>query len=348
MSHVRVYEHGLSAYIELSRPEALNALSVEMVQEITDALVRWRSDDSISHIIITSSSSRAFCAGGDVRQAVSFIKADPQQSAEPYFRCEYGLDVMIASYNKPIISLVDGVVMGGGLGLARLASYMVVSSTIKLAMPETAIGLFPDVGAAYFLRRAPLSAAIMLGMTGQVIGAGDAMAWQLADYHCPADDFAALKQALSAAQRDAEITAILKAHETSAPEAELADMMTEIDGIFGQNSLSDLLDEAAHLKQRPQPAKWHHALHTRCPASIGLFWHLMTQMPAPADAIEAIQTDYFLACKMMRRPDFYEGVRAVLIDKDNAPCWQPARIDQIDDQLLADLFDFAAMSPLPA
>ena len=348
MSHVKFYQDGLSGCIELDRPEALNALTVEMVCDISHALDQWHDDKTVSHVIIKSSSERAFCAGGDVRQAVSFIAADPIKSAEPYFAVEYGLDVKLASYSKPIISLVNGVVMGGGLGLARLASYMVISSNIKLAMPETAIGLFPDVGAAHFLRRAPLPAAVMIGMTGSIIGAGDAMAWQLADYHCPFDDFASLQTALGTARTPDEISACLHHYAKPAPDAQMYNSMSMIDQIFGQAQLADIVKEAARHQDDPLGAKWHHALQTRCPASIGLFWHLMRQKAPPKDAIAAIHIDYFLACKMMRRSDFPEGVRAVLIDKDNAPKWQPASIEEIDDQFLADLFDFAAMSPLPA
>ncbi|MGC6536260.1 MAG: enoyl-CoA hydratase/isomerase family protein [Candidatus Puniceispirillaceae bacterium] len=333
--------------ITLNRPEALNALNTEMVADIAAALRHWQDDETVARVIITSSSERAFCAGGDVREAVSMIAQAPETSAEPYFSAEYGLDIQIASYPKPIISLVNGIVMGGGLGLARLSDMMIVSETIKLAMPETAIGLFPDVGASHFLRKMPIEAALMIGMTGTILTSGDVMAWELADAHVAFDNFDEVIDRLASMPNDADLNVMkdtISGLTTTPPEPFYANQMDVVTSVFGHNSLSAIIDAAKTAKEA-EP--WHHALTTRCPTSIGLFWHLMMRADEPDNAISAIQRDYFLACKMMRRPDFVEGVRAVLIDKDNQPNWQTSMAEVTSGNVLEELFDFSGMSPLP-
>lgn len=347
MSHLILSRNGNAGTITLNRPEALNALSVEMVAEISDQLRAFADDDTVKLVLITSSSPRAFCAGGDVKQAVSIIEANPVDGADPYFSAEYGFDRLLATYQKPVVALVDGVVMGGGFGVARLARYMVVSSTIKMAMPETAIGLFPDVGASYFLRRAPLSVALMMGMTGTIIGAGDAMAWGIADYHCPSDRFADVANALGQASSEEEVVSCLASYNSSAPDGVLAPHKAAIDDVFGKQTPLAIAQAAEALAKTGAQTSWHEALSHRCPTSIAAFWHLMVKEDVPASSEAAILRDYFLACKMTRRADFKEGVRAILLEKDNAPKWSPASLSQIDDKMLDDLFDFTAMSPLP-
>ena len=347
MTHIILSQKGQAGLITLDRPQALNALTIEMVTQMSKALLKWQADDSIHHVIITSSSPRAFCAGGDVRQAVGIIAEDPQKGAVPYFDAEYGFDRILARFQKPVIALVDGVVMGGGFGVARLADIMVVSSNIKMAMPETAIGLFPDVGASLFLRRAPIAAALMMGMTGAVIGAGDAMAWRLADYHCTAEMFADLQDSLCNARTKDEVTACLQAHHSAPPEPHFALQIDDVTAIFGTGTPAEMAEKAQNHAAKGGEASWASALAQKCPTSIALFWHMMTQERVPSSYEEAICRDYYLAVKMTARPDFVEGVRAVLIDKDNAPSWHPATLLEIDHKMLVDLFDFTGMPPLP-
>lgn len=347
MTYILLSQQGNAGCITLNRPKALNAMTIEMVNEMSQALKNWADNDAISHIIITSSAPRAFCAGGDVRQAVSLIADNPDKGAVPYFDAEYGFDALLADYPKPVIALTSGIVMGGGFGVARLADYMVVTSDLRLAMPETAIGLFPDVGASCFLRRAPLPAALMMGMTGTIIGAGDAIAWQIADYHCDDGDLSALCQALCQATNRTEIEALLLQYHKAPPQPHFAAMMADITTVFGASDIASIRQAADELAQSGGEASWHHALSQKCPMSIAAFWYMMTQLPVPESNGAAIRRDYFLACKMTARSDFTEGVRAVLIDKDNKPQWVPEGLAQIDDAMLGDLFDFDSMTPLP-
>ena len=347
MTHLIISQVGNAGIITLNRPEALNALTIAMVRDMSDALIKWQDDDTVKLVIIRASAPRAFCAGGDVREAVSLLADKPDDGTTAYFDAEYGFDKRLATFPKPVIALVDGIVMGGGFGVARLADYMVVSSTIKMAMPETAIGLFPDVGASYFLRRAPFAAALMMGMTGTMIGAGDACAWDLADYHCDAEMFDALLHELSQAQNDAQMRDILASYHQTPPPGDLAQKLPLIEKIFTKDSVPQIIACAMQAQDDSDVAGWYGALTQKCPTSITAFWHMMRHLEVPQSAAAAIERDYYLACKMTARPDFVEGVRAVLIDKDNTPHWSPHLIADITDDMIADLFDFAGMTPLP-
>ena len=182
--------------VTLDRPKALNALTVEMVIDLRQALLDWRDDPAISHVVIASSAPRAFCAGGDIKQVRETIIASGFGEADAFFRGEYMVDLAIAEFGKPIIALCDGVVMGGGAGLAEHCSHIIMSEATRFAMPETSIGLFPDVGASLFLGRCPLPVARLLGMTGYIIHGADCMMLGLATSMVPSDHMAGLKQAL--------------------------------------------------------------------------------------------------------------------------------------------------------
>ena len=166
--------------VTLDRPKALNALTVEMVADLRQILLGWRDNPAISHVVIASSAPRSFCAGGDIRQARETIIASGFGEADAFFRGEYMVDLAIAEFGKPIIALCDGVVMGGGAGLAEHCSHIIMSEATRFAMPETSIGLFPDVGASLFLGRCPLPVARLLGMTGYIIHGADCMMLGLA------------------------------------------------------------------------------------------------------------------------------------------------------------------------
>ena len=340
--YVHFLKSGNAGIVKLDRPDALHALSIEMVEQMTSHLLEWQNDHEVGHVIVSSTGQKAFCSGGDVRQAVSYVKADPAGfSAEPYFRSEYTLDRVVATYSKPIISLVNGVVMGGGLGLCRNGAVMIVSESIKCAMPETAIGLFPDVGASLFLRVPGIAIGLMLGMTGQIIGAGDAIAWQIADKCVPFDKFDDLKDKLC--ECESEISAIgevVSEFEVSGPEPIFAKQETLINSLF-QGTVEEIVQRVAACADKTELAKnWHHALITRCPASIAVIHRLLAKMP-PSDSLsEALKLDFQIACRMMRRSDFSEGVRAVLIDKDNSPNWSPINITSITESEIDAIFEF--------
>ena len=182
--------------VTLDRPEALNALTIKMVTNLRQILLGWRDNPAISHVVIVSSAPRAFCAGGDIRQVRETIIASGFNEADAFFRGEYLVDLAIAEFGKPIIALCDGVVMGGGAGLAEHCTHIIMSETTRFAMPETSIGLFPDVGASLFLGRCPLPVARLLGMTGYIIHGADCMMLGLATSMVASEQMVGLKQSL--------------------------------------------------------------------------------------------------------------------------------------------------------
>ena len=332
---------GNAGIVELDRPEALNALNLHMVEQIRKHLLDWRHDKNVGHIIICSTGNRAFCSGGDVRQAVSFIKKEPDGlSAEPYFRAEYSLDIIIATYPKPIISLVNGIVMGGGLGLCRNSAITVVSESIKCAMPETAIGLFPDVGASLFLREPGISIGLMLGMTGQIIGSGDAIFWRIANKCVLLKNFDTLKHDLCFSDSDKSSLEAVIAKFEIIPHPFLAKQESLINDLFNGSVLKIAQNVGKYVDKSEFAKRWHHALSTRCPTSISVIHHLLFKMPPAETITEALQMDFQIACKMMRRSDFSEGVRAILIDKDNYPVWSPDKLALITKTELEAIFEF--------
>ncbi len=333
---------GNAGVIELNRPEALNALNIHMVEQMAKHLSAWQVDEHIGHVIICSTSGRAFCSGGDVRQAVTFAKKAPDGlSAEPYFRAEYNLDIIIATYTKPIISLVNGVVMGGGLGLCRNGTITVVSESIKCAMPETAIGLFPDVGASLFLRVPGISIGLMLGMTGQIIGSGDAVHWKIANKCVQFKNFDSLKNDLCYSYSDKNsLENVITIYEITPPEPILGKQEALINDLFNGSVLQIVQNVKQSVNKSEAAKHWHQALSKRCPASISVFHQLLSVMPPSNSLEEALQMDFQIACKMMRRSDFSEGVRAVLIDKDNSPIWSPDKLDLITKTELEAIFEF--------
>ena len=188
--------HGTAGLIELDRPKALNAISYDMAVAISAQMQAWSHDNSITHVVIAGSTPRAFCAGGDVRDLYQYIQRGDFDRTRVYFRAEYNADLDVYACSKPVVSLADGIVMGGGAGLMQCSRYRVASETTRFAMPESAIGLFPDAGASIFLGRIPRPFAMFLGLTGQIIGARDLMLLGLADAVVPSAHMAALRTAL--------------------------------------------------------------------------------------------------------------------------------------------------------
>lgn len=331
-SQVIIDQQFSTGRIILSRPEALNAVSKEMCEMIINALLAWADDDAVDKVLITAVPGRAFCAGGDVRSIIPLIENRPELGDE-YFATEYTLDVLVAAYPKPVITIANGLTMGGGAGLLVNATYPVVTDAIDFSMPETAIGLFPDVGASIFYRRPPGSVGSFLGMTGWRIGASDMVSLGIVPH------------AISAGSEEDLIAALL-----SCPAHAIAETLTDVETKPAQHPVLDAEDWISRHFSKPDPLsiraslegddhpfaeKARHALDTRCPLSIALTHRLLTDPQLQADTIvDAIRLDYRLACRMLRHPDFTKGVRAVLIDKHNNPVWQPASLDGVTNAMV--------------
>jgi enoyl-CoA hydratase len=336
---------GRLGVIVLDRPKALNALNLAMVQALETVLDGWAEDPAVDAVLIRSSSERAFCAGGDVRSIG--ILPDPTARAalgRSFFATEYRVNHRINTFRKPFIALLSGVTMGGGLGLSVHGSHRVASETLRMAMPETVLGLFPDVGGAWFLNRCPGAIGRYLALTGQHIGTAEALTAGLATHHVPAAAFDSLVAALVAAPEldQARIDAIIAAHAADAVAGTLAARQGEIDRLFAGDDLDAVIaavDRAAAIADWIGEAKA--VLHHASPTSLRATWRRMVDAPGQGIA-RILMDDYRMAVRIVAGHDFAEGVRAIFVDKDRNPRWQPATLDALTEAQID-----ALLAPLP-
>jgi enoyl-CoA hydratase len=321
----------------VNRPGALNALNTDMCVRISEALLDWSSDDSVDRVLITAVAGRAFCAGGDVAAIIPVFKETPEKG-DSSFKAEYTMHSLIHAYPKPVIAIADGLTMGGGCGLLLNAAHPVITDKMDFAMPETAIGFFPDVGASVFLRRPPHHLGVMMGMTGWRIGAGDMIATGIARHAVNSDDAGALADQLIALGDNNGIDDVLGGFKMSDQPSPLMDEKEWIGSHFGKATPQDIRD-SLEGDDHPMAEKIRHALDTRSPYSIVISHKLLADDKfKPKDVFDALRLDFIMACRMGRHPDFWEGVRAVLIDKDNAPVWQHDRLDAVEEDLVNAVF----------
>ncbi|HCV88365.1 MAG TPA: 3-hydroxyisobutyryl-CoA hydrolase [Alphaproteobacteria bacterium] len=333
--------HASAGLVLMDRPRALNALSFEMASAIVAQLSAWAEDDSIGHVVLAGSEARAFCAGGDIRDLYRMAGEGDHDGMAVCFRAEYMAHMVIAEFPKPVISLADGIVMGGGAGLMQAGSHALVTDKTRFAMPESAIGLFPDAGASVFLGRCPRPLALCLGMTGRIIGAADCLMLGLAHAVVPSDVMTRLRDELLRCD-SSEIDEVIDLYRADPGIAPLQAHRTEIDHIFTGDdpiSMRDRAGDMARLKGSSLAAEIHEALSTRCPMTMHVFRRLLDMADEIADIPAALMLDYHLALRMTRRDDFREGVRAVLVDKTNDAAWTPARLEDVEASMVDAIFD---------
>ncbi|HJV63176.1 MAG TPA: enoyl-CoA hydratase/isomerase family protein [Albitalea sp.] len=352
MTPVVTEKRGRIGLITLNRPEALNALTLEMIREATGALLAWRDDREVVAVVMRGAAAEgrgvAFCAGGDIRFFHrAALAGDPR--LEDFFTEEYTLDHLVHRYPKPTIVLMDGTVMGGGMGLSQGAAMRIVTERSKLAMPETNIGLFPDVGGGFFLSRCEGHVGEYLALTGQVLGAGDAIALGLADFFAPSDTLGALVESLADQPMDdgSQVRAAVLARTRPAPTARMSAERAAIDLHFGQASLPAIV---ASLES--DHSDWAVAtlatLHKRSPLMMAVTLEQIRRarsMDLAADL--RMERDLVRHCFHLRpgaAGETAEGIRALAVDKDHAPRWNPARIDDVTEDMVQAFF----ASPWPA
>jgi enoyl-CoA hydratase len=345
-------EGGL-ATLTVNRPKALNALTLDNYRRFAPALRAWASDPSVHAVVVRGAGERAFCAGGDVRavyEAGRGISGHPDLPAI-FFREEYALIRCIHRFPKPYIAVIDGITMGGGAGISVNGAYRIATERTLFAMPETAIGLFPDVGATRFLNRCPGYVGRYLGLTGARLGAADALYCGFATHFVPHDRVTDLVRALGRAkweigkERDG-VDAVLTSLAQDPGSASLATLRPEIDRCFAGGSVEKILDALAiEAKAGGAHADWaaetQAALVTKSPTSLKI---TLRQLVIGRDynLEAALALEYRLTQHVMASHDFYEGVRAMLIDKDQQPRWQPATLAEVSDGIV-DIF-FAAIA----
>lgn len=321
-------------FITLNRPKALNALTLPMIREISPQLAAWQEDRKVKVVIVRGSGERAFCAGGDVR-AVWQAGRDGDRMTEDFFREEYRLNRLIHVFAKPYIALIDGVTMGGGVGLSVHGSHRVAGDRTMLAMPEVGIGLFPDVGGTYFLPRLPGRLGLFLALTGWRLKAADAIYCGLATDYVASDRMNALAEAfteLDWTTNDAEllVDGVIDSFKSDPGPSELEPHRELIDHCFSARSVESILaalDDAGN----DWTAKVAALIRKASPTSLKVTFAQL-EKGAGLDFDAAMVQEYRLSQAFMAGGDFYEGIRALLVDKDNAPKWSPATLDAVTPQ----------------
>ena len=316
---------GAAGCVLLNRPGALNALTPGMTRALTEALVAWADDPAIERVVVRGAGDRAFCAGGDIRLIYEQGRAGDHASQLDFWREEYRLNRMIARYPKPYVALMDGFVMGGGAGVSIHGSRRVAGDRLGFAMPEVSIGFFPDVGATWFLPRLPGGVGAYLGLTGARIGAGDACATGLATAYVPSERFNALAEALTA---PGDTDALIARFVAPAPAPSLAAHRAATDAFADAPDPLTLLARLDGMDDE-FPRETARLLRTKSPTSVSIG---LRQMRAGVGLSieEALRVEFRIVSRICRMPDFYEGVRAAIIDRTRPPIWNPGRFEDID------------------
>jgi len=348
VEEIQLDRTGGVAILTINRPQALNALTLDNYRRFAPALRAWVSDPSVHAVVVRGAGERAFCAGGDVRavyEAGRGISGDPDLPTI-FFREEYELIRCIHRFPKPYIAIIDGITMGGGAGISVNGAYRIATERTLFAMPETAIGLFPDVGATRFLNRCPGNVGRYLGLTGARLGAADALYCGFATHFVPHDRIAELVGALGVFAlergRDSDrIDAALTRFARDPGSASLATLRPVIDRCFAGGSVEKILDAlAAEAKAGSAHADWavetQAGLLTKSPTSLKITLRQLI-IGRDYDLEAALTLEYRLTQHVMAAHDFYEGVRAMLIDKDQKPRWQPATLAEVEDNMV-DIF----------
>lgn len=330
VSGVRMQQEGHLGRIILDRPKRLNAVDISMASGIKAALQTWRDDPSIHTILLESSSTRAFCAGGDLRAIHDCLKAQGALAAYELMKRVYDVMLLLADYKKPIVSFLDGVAMGGGIGLGGHVRYRVVTETSVLAMPETAIGLAPDAGGSWLLARAPGFSGLRRAVTGGRMNGAEAVAMGFADVLVPSASLADLRETLSI-----ESAEHVFARLHSQPES------LDVQNLDFCYDAPDILRVIENLKAEGSEDAQEdlEALSRACPFSVQVAWSGWHRARAASSLHEAFTLEENMVRHMVARPDFAEGIRARLIDKDNSPTWVPPALAEVNEQEVQNCFD---------
>lgn len=338
-SEILTRVEGRTGIISLNRPGAIHALTTAMCSAMTDALIGWIDDPTVEAVMIDHAEGRGFCAGGDIRMLATSGAADGAEARE-FFFIEYRLNHLLFVYPKPIVAFMDGITMGGGVGLSQPARYRVATENTRFAMPETGIGLFPDVGGGWFLSRLPGRTGQFLALTGARLDGAECLALGLATHYLPSEALAEAKRKIAAAPD--EIDAVLSDLSVAPPPARILDNRERIDRLFVSDRYEDIL-AALTADGSDWSAKELKTLsgksHQTCKVALR---QLKEGAQMPDFASEMVQ-EYAIGARVVQMHDFIEGVRALIIEKDNSPRWSPDTPEGVTDALIDSIF-----APLPA
>jgi enoyl-CoA hydratase len=310
-------------FLILNRPKAINSLTHSMVKTIHSVLREWEQDDDVAAVVLAGAGERGLCAGGDIVVIYHSARADGVE-ARQFWYDEYVLNAYIARYPKPYVSLMDGIVMGGGVGISAHASIRVVTDTSKVAMPEVGIGFVPDVGGTYILSRAPGNLGLHAALTGAPFSGSDAIAMGFADNYVPhqaLDDFAR-------AIVDDGAVAALERHAVAPPSSELVTQRSWIDECFAGDTVTDIV--AALRGHDAGPANdAANLIATRSPTTLAVALEAVRRAARLETLEDVLRQEYRVSCGTLRHPDLVEGIRAQVIDKDRNPKWSPSSLPAV-------------------
>jgi enoyl-CoA hydratase len=328
MSDILTRVEGHLGHLTLNRPAAINALTHQMVLDIDAALTVWEQDDAVEIILFDGAGERGFCAGGDIRALYDASKAGTFEVNEQFFADEYRLNCRIARFPKPVVALMDGTVMGGGIGLGGHAANRIVTERSVLAMPETRIGFVPDVGGTYLLGIAPGELGTHAGLTAGRLSGADAIAIGMADLSVPVARLDELRSALASLPSAAGLAAVLAAFKTDPSESKLMANAGWINRCYAGDRAEDIL---AALRAAPEPEaqKAANEIAMNSPTSIKVTLEALRRARKLGRLEECLDQEYRMVSASIRTPDFVEGVRAAVVDKDRNPKWSPDRLEDV-------------------
>lgn len=332
---------GHAGILSLNKPATLHALTLDMVHAMTEALLAWRKSRKVKCVIIDHAEGRGFCAGGDINMLRQSALEDGGKKGRQFFHDEYQLNHLLFNYPKPVVAFMDGVTMGGGVGISQPARYRVATENTRLAMPETGIGLFPDVGGGWYLSRLEGRVGQYLALTGARLDGAECLALGLASHYLPAEALADAKQRI--ANEDIErIDGILGTLSVTPPDAKIVGNIALINRHFASNRYEDII-AGLEADSSDWAMKELATLRSKSPQTCKVALRQLAEGAAMQDFADNMAMEYRIGSRVLVRPDFAEGVRAVIVDKDNAPKWNPATPEQVTDDLLDAIF-----APLPA
>jgi enoyl-CoA hydratase len=336
---VLIRREGAAGFLSLNRPKAIHALTLPMVHAMTEALLGWRDDPAIKAVIIDHAEGRGFCSGGDIAFLRDSALGDGGTSGRQFFHDEYQLNHLIFTYPKPVVAFMDGITMGGGVGISQPAKFHVATENTRYAMPETGIGLFPDVGGGWYLSRLSGRIGQFLALTGARFDGAECKWAGLATHYLLHETLAEAKERIAHGHDPAQV---LSALAVSPPHARIEDNAAQIARHFASDRFEEIL---ANLEgdDSDWAAKELATLHTKSPQTCKVALRQLQDSLDCADFAANMAMEYRIASRVLTLPDFAEGVRAVIVDKDNAPRWHPPTPEGVTGDLVDRIFD-----PLPA
>ena len=337
---INIHRHGAVGHLSLNRPKALHALTLDMCHAMSAALSEWAGDESVEAVVLDHAEGRGFCAGGDINLLRNSALNDGGASGRAFFHDEYQLNHQMMTYDKPIVAFMDGITMGGGVGIALPAKYRVATEHTRFAMPETGIGLFPDVGGGWHLSRLGGRLGQFLALTGARLDGAECLWAGIATHYLPAEKLPEAKARII--EHPGRIAGILSELSVTPPPARIEGNADKIAKHFASDRYEDIL-ASLEADDSDWAAKELATLGTKSPQTCKVALRQLAESQNLDNFANNMVMEYRIASRVLTRPDFAEGVRAVIVDKTNDPKWDPATPEGVSEELLDSIF-----APLPA